>query len=268
VAASRDDLLRIHDTNYLDRLASTCDTGGPFIDTPDSMVCTESYSVALQAAGGVMHAADMIAEGEISRAFCAVRPPGHHCERDRSLGFCLLNNIALAASRLKEVHGLRRLAILDWDVHHGNGTQHSFEHDPDILFVSLHQDPRTLFPGTGYAEEIGIGDGTGTVLNIPLPPGTGPEQYLEYYRLQALAAIESFGPQMLLISAGFDAHRLDPLANLELENETFQTMGILAVELAVDFCGGRVLGVMEGGYNLDILADCCCDFVQTLLKIN
>jgi len=268
VAASLDDLLRVHDSAYLERLAVTCAGGEPYIDTPDSAVCPESYSVALKAAGGVLRAADMIACEEIGRAFCAVRPPGHHAERGRSMGFCLLNNIALAAARLKEVHGIRRMAILDWDVHHGNGTQHSFESDPDILFVSLHQDPRTLFPGTGFADEIGKGDGTGTVLNIPLPPGTDGEHYLEVFERDALAAIKNFGPDILLISAGYDAHRLDPLARLELERGTFKTMGGMTVALADEICRGRVLSVLEGGYNLDILAGCCCDLVKIFLEIN
>ncbi|MBW7995871.1 MAG: histone deacetylase [Candidatus Glassbacteria bacterium] len=267
VEAGEEDVLRVHDREYLERLRQVCERGDPFIDTPDSAVCPASRRIASLAAGGVLAAAGMIARGEIARAFCAVRPPGHHAERYRSMGFCLLNNIAIAAAWLKEAGGIRPLAVLDWDVHHGNGTQHAFESDPDILFVSLHQHPETIYPGTGFASERGTGAGLGTVLNIPLAPGTGGREYLDLFENSALAAITDFAPEMLLISAGFDAHTDDPLAGLALETETYYKMDVLVFDLAAEICDGRVLTVLEGGYDLDVLADCTSHHVATMLEM-
>jgi len=263
--ADRESLLAVHTESYLRRLEQACRAGEKFIDTPDSAICPESWQIALLAAGSVIEAAELVARGELDNAFCAVRPPGHHAERDLSMGFCLLNNIALAARHLTGRHGFERVAILDWDVHHGNGTQHIFEEDPAVFFVSLHQSPQTLYPGTGFASERGLGAGLGTVLNIPLEPGTADEQYLEAFEKTALAAIEKFAPQFLLISAGFDAHRNDPLAGLSLTNRAFERMSLSAIELARRVCGGRVVTVLEGGYDLQALADCVSFHIRALL---
>ncbi|HLA40474.1 MAG TPA: histone deacetylase, partial [Candidatus Glassbacteria bacterium] len=197
--------------------------------------------------------------------FCAVRPPGHHAERDRSMGFCLLNNVALAASALKREHGITRIAILDWDVHHGNGTQHIYEADPAVFFVSLHQDPYTLYPGTGLAEETGIGAGRGTVLNLPIAPGTADNEYLEAFSGRALPAIEDFSPQIILISAGFDAHEADPLAGLNLTVEAFDRMIERVCALSERLCDGRIITVLEGGYDLDVLARAVAGHIEALL---
>ncbi len=267
VEARMEDIGRVHDSEYVERLRLACENGDSFIDTPDSAICPESWRTALLAAGGVAAAADMIAAGEIKRAFCAVRPPGHHAERNRSMGFCLLNNIAIAAARLQQVHGVKRLAILDWDVHHGNGTQQAFESDPDLLFVSLHQDPRTLYPGSGFETERGVGPGEGTVLNITLAPGTDGKKYLELFESKALATIKKFEPEMLLISAGFDLHEADPLAGLKLDTKSCQMLSELALGLAAEICGAKVLTVLEGGYNLDVLAACCTHHVGAMLKL-
>jgi acetoin utilization deacetylase AcuC-like enzyme len=207
------------------------------------------------AAGGVVNAADAVARGEAGRAFCAVRPPGHHAERSNAMGFCFFNNVAIAAEYLRHQHGIERIAILDWDVHHGNGTQHYFEADPNVFFCSIHQHPDTLYPGTGYAEERGTGAGMGATLNVPMAPGSGDEEYRRAFETTILPALDRFRPEFLLISAGFDAHRADPLGHIKLSTEMFGWMTLHAMELARRHCGGRIVSVLEGGYDLTALAD-------------
>jgi len=265
VAADRKSLLSVHSGAYLYRLELACRAGDNYIDTPDSAICDESFKVAALAAGGVIKAADLVAGGELDSAFCAVRPPGHHAERDFSMGFCLLNNMALAAMRLKTEHGFKRIAIIDWDVHHGNGTQHAFEQDSGVLYVSLHQSPETLFPGSGYCTERGRGAGLGTTLNIPFPPGTQDEEYLAQFDRQALPVIENFAPEFILVSAGYDGHAGDPLASMSLSLGAYETITASTIALARRFSGGRLVGVLEGGYNLDVLAGSVSYFLKTLL---
>lgn len=258
-------LLRVHDRSYVDRLAEACRRGRETIDCADSVICRESDEIARLAAGAVANAARAIASGALARAFCAVRPPGHHCERDRSMGFCLFNNVAIAARVFRDEGGFERVAILDWDVHHGNGTQHIYEDDPTVLFISLHGHPAYLYPGTGYAHETGIGPGTGYTLNIPLMPGADDATYQFAFREQVVPTLERFEPQVLLISAGFDAHANDPLADMAVSDAGFAWMSSTAVEIAARLCGGRVLSVLEGGYDLPALARCVRTHVQTLL---
>ena len=171
------DVLRIHDAGYLERIARTCEAGAPYIDTPDSAICRRSYQIARLAAGSVLNAVEGVMKGRWKNAFCAVRPPGHHAERDRSMGFCLLNNVAIAAEYLIQRHGLKKVMILDWDVHHGNGTQHSFEDRSDVLYISLHGHPAYVYPGTGHENETGVGPGDGFTLNLPMMPGSGDDAY-------------------------------------------------------------------------------------------
>ena len=265
VEAEKKILLSVHSGQYLDRLESACRTESSYIDTPDSAICSESFRVAGLAAGGVIKAADLVAAGELDCAFCAVRPPGHHAERDFSMGFCLLNNVALAAMRLKMEHNINRIAIVDWDVHHGNGTQHTFEEDSGVLYVSLHQSPETLFPGSGYSTERGKGAGLGTTLNIPFPPGTEEKEYLEEFDRQALGLIENFAPEFILVSAGYDGHAEDPLASLNLSQAAYQGLTDRVVDLAGRFAGGRLVAVLEGGYNLEVLAQGVSNLLKTLL---
>ena len=262
--AAECDLLRIHDAAYLARLAHACASGAAYIDTPDSAIGPQSDAIARRAAGAVIAAVEGVMAGRWRNAFCAVRPPGHHAERDRSMGFCLLNNVAIAADYLIRTHGLQRVLILDWDVHHGNGTQHSFEDRADVFFISLHGDPRTLYPGTGYAHETGTGPGRGFTLNIPMPPGAGDEAYRCAFAEQVGSAAESFAPQFVLISAGFDAHRRDPLAALELETESYAWMTEWVLDLARRHSGGRVVSVLEGGYDLAALGECAAAHVGLL----
>jgi acetoin utilization deacetylase AcuC-like enzyme len=255
----------VHTHDYLTRLDAACRQGYPYIDVPDSAICPESFEIARLAAGGVVEAARRIAGGELKRAFCAVRPPGHHAERDRSMGFCLLNNIAIAACVLRSEFKFDRLAVLDFDVHHCNGTQHTFDADPAVLVISLHGHPNYLYPGTGFEDEVGIGPGHGYTMNIPFHPGAGDDDYREAFANRVIPEVGRFAPQMILVSAGFDAHADDPIGNLALSDDTFAWMTEVIVELAERHSHGRVLSVLEGGYNSEVLARCVPAHVRRLL---
>jgi acetoin utilization deacetylase AcuC-like enzyme len=187
-----------------------------------------------------------VARGEAVCGFAALRPPGHHAEADRAMGFCLFNNVAVAARALRAEEGVERLLILDWDVHHGNGTQHSFEDDPSVLYVSTHQFP--YYPGTGDFHEVGRGEGVGATLNIPMPPGCGDTEYVGVFQRIVVPAVRRFGPQFILVSAGFDAHRDDPLAAMEVTGRGFAALTHLLRALAEELCGGRAVFLLEGGY--------------------
>lgn len=257
-------LLKIHTQDYLDRVARTCAEGGAFIDTPDSAVCPASAEIAGLAAGGIVQAARSIAGGDLSRAFCAVRPPGHHAERDHSMGFCLYGNVALAARVFLDEAGYERVLILDWDVHHGNGTQHLFEDDPRVLFVSLHGHPDYLYPGTGYHHEIGRGRGEGHTINIPFLPGATDDEYRDAIELRVEPAVMRYQPQGIIISAGFDAHRDDPIGCARLSDDIFSWMTNRVIGWAEKHCDGRVLSVLEGGYDLDALRRNVVEHVRLL----
>ncbi len=257
-------ILAIHSPEYVRRLRAACRDGLPYVDTPDCQVCRDSYAVALSAAGAATAAVDAVMARQVRRAFCAVRPPGHHAEEDAAMGFCLLNNIAIAANYARRRHGVRRVLIFDWDVHHGNGTQHAFEADADVFFCSIHQDPRTLYPGTGYGTERGIGPGAGTTLNLPMPAGSGDDDYRRVLQTQFLPAAEAFQPELVLLSAGFDAYVDDPLASIRLTDEGFVWMGRMICELADRFSSGRLISILEGGYNLDVLRRCVPQHVAIL----
>lgn len=257
-------LMRIHDSGYVARLESACREGRHFIDEPDSAICPESFAIARLAAGAVVDCARAIASDQVHAGFCAVRPPGHHAERDRSMGFCLLANVALAADALRREFQYERILILDWDVHHGNGTQHIFESDPGVLFISLHGHPDSLYPGTGYEHERGVGAGEGFTINIPFLPGCSDADYRSAFEHKITPAVEQFNPQFVILSAGFDAHTDDPLGNQKLSDDGFAWMGKRVVELAKRHAGGKLLSVLEGGYNLEVLRRCIADHVQIL----
>ncbi len=253
VAAAPQDLERVHDAAYLRRAEESCAAGQPFVDVPDSAVCPESFEIAKLATGAVIAATHAVLAGRIRRAFCAVRPPGHHAERDAAMGFCLLNNIAVAARAAQHSGQAARVAIVDWDVHHGNGTQHAFEDDPSVLFISLHGHPLYLYPGTGFETERGVGAGLGATINLPLLPGTSDEAYRRVFEQSVVPAVDAFRPDLIMISAGFDAHADDPIGNLNLSDETYGWLTQRVVDLAEGHCRGRIVSVLEGGYNLDAL---------------
>lgn len=258
------EILRLHTREYLLRLEAACRQGYPYIDVPDSAICPDSYEIARLAAGGVVRAARLVAGGELKRTFCAVRPPGHHAEIDRSMGFCLLNNVALAACALKAEFAIQRILILDWDVHHANGTQHAFESDPAVLVISVHGHPNYLYPGTGFEHEVGTGVGRGYTMNVSMPPGAGDEEYRTAFRERIVPAVERFAPQMVLLSVGFDAHADDPLGNLALSDAIYAWMTEKVIELADAHADGRIVSVLEGGYNLDVLERCVTEHVRLL----
>ncbi|MFQ5590702.1 MAG: histone deacetylase [Phycisphaerae bacterium] len=257
---------RVHADSYITRVESACADGLTYIDVPDSAICPRSYEVALLAAGAVINAVAEVMAGRLDRAFCAVRPPGHHAEHDRSIGFCMFNNVAIAAQYLLDQHHMERVLIVDWDVHHGNGTQHTFDADPRVLFISLHGHPGIVYPGTGYADERGKGGGIGTTINLPMIPPAGDGGYRAAFDDTVLPAVLRFAPQFVLVSAGFDAHRLDPLAPLELETTTFGWMTDELVAVAKRHCGGRLVSVLEGGYHLGALGECTSLHVARMLE--
>ena len=260
----RELLERRHNRAYIERFERACRENERIIDVPDSAISPESFEIALLAAGGTVEAARRIATGELDRAFCAVRPPGHHAEQDRSMGFCMFNNVALAADAVRSECGLQRVLILDWDIHHGNGTQHAFYSDPDVLYISLHGHPEYLFPGTGFPQEFGHGDGRGATLNITFLPGAGDSDYQKAFESQVLTAVRSFEPEMVILSTGFDPHAADPLGITALTGRMFTEMMRYTLELADRYARGRVLSVLEGGYNLDVLRRCGAEHVKML----
>ncbi len=249
VPATEAHLRLIHPQPMIDRVKRDCEFGA-VLDQGDTPTCDKSYEIALLSLGCGITAAETVMEGRVQRAFAASRPPGHHAEPDRPMGFCLFSNIAIVARHLQRKYGLSRVAIVDFDVHHGNGTQACFEDDPSVLFISLHQHPDTLYPGSGHAWEVGDGPGRGTTLNLPMPPGSGDAQYLAAIEGRVAPALDRFKPEMLLISAGFDAHGEDPLAHVELTDDGFAAMTTHLMELANIHTQGRVVSLLEGGYNL------------------
>jgi acetoin utilization deacetylase AcuC-like enzyme len=205
------------------------------------------------AVGSALECCKAVVDRRVKRAFAALRPPCHHAEPDRPMGFCLFSNIAIAARYLQRAAGVGRIAIVDFDVHHGNGTQAAFEDDPTVLFISLHQDPRTCYPGSGYDTEVGVDAGRGFTLNIPFPPGASDDEYLHAFDAKVIPKLDDFRPELLMVSAGFDAHRDDPLAQLELSEEAFERMTRVLVEVSNGHCEGRLVSLLEGGYNLRAL---------------
>jgi acetoin utilization deacetylase AcuC-like enzyme len=245
-------LARVHAASYIEAIRQACRRAPLRLD-PDTGVVPASWQAALLSAGGALAGCDAVVSGRARAAFVACRPPGHHAEASRAMGFCLFNNVAVAARYLQEEHHLERVLIVDWDVHHGNGTQHMFEEDDTIFYFSTHQYP--FYPETGAREETGRGRGLGFTLNVPLPAGSGDREYLRVFRETLRPAIDGFRPDAILISAGFDAHRADPLAAMEVTEEGYAGMTGVVREAAERHCGGRVVSLLEGGYDLAALGD-------------
>jgi acetoin utilization deacetylase AcuC-like enzyme len=246
-------LSTVHSDQHIQRIKRVCELGGGILDQGDTPIGPNSCEIALLSLGSLLRAADAVMTCEVQRAFSAARPPGHHAEPDRAMGFCLFSNIAIAARYIQKTYSIEKVAIVDFDVHHGNGTQAAFEDDPSVLFISLHQHPRTCYPGSGYEWEQGVGAGRGFTLNIPFAPGADDDDYQAAFRGAVLPKLHDFAPQVLLISAGFDAHADDPLAQVELSESCFQLMTEQFVAVANQHCQGRVISALEGGYNLRAL---------------
>lgn len=242
----------VHTPGMIELVQHMCRRGG-VLDQGDTPVCPASYEIALLSLGSALKATDAVLKGEVQRAFSAARPPGHHAEPDRAMGFCLFSNIAIAARYAQKQHGVEKVAIVDFDVHHGNGTQAAFEEDPSVLFISLHQHPKTCYPGTGYEWEIGVGEGKGFTMNIPMMPASDDADYMHAIDGKVIPRLNEFRPQLLMISAGFDAHRDDPLANVALTEAGFEKMTRKLVEVANTHGGGKVVSLLEGGYDLRAL---------------
>ena len=257
--ATRGQLLRVHTQGLLDTVLETRPTQRVQLD-PDTILSPDSAEAALRAAGAVVAATEAVLHGPTRRAFCAVRPPGHHATADTAMGFCLFNGIAVAAAHACDEGGLARVAVIDFDVHHGNGTQAIFEHDPRVLYLSSHQMP--LYPDTGYRDERGDGN----VLNAPLPPGAGSAAFRGAWENLLLPALDAFKPQLVLVSAGFDGHWRDPLAQLQLQAEDYAWLTRELVAIAGRHARGRVVSVLEGGYDLDALRECSVAHVAALLE--
>jgi acetoin utilization deacetylase AcuC-like enzyme len=263
VAALDSEIELAHDRTYIDRVDQACASGALQIDSMDTAICGRSAEIARLASGSLNALCDAVMARRCRSGFAAMRPPGHHAERSIAMGFCLFNHVAIAAKRLQQRHGLERILIVDWDVHHGNGTQHILERDPTVFYASLHQWP--LYPGTGAEDETGIGEGVGATLNCPLPPGSGDAAFLDAIDDQIVPAARAFDPDFVLVSAGFDAHRDDPLASLNVSTESYAKATESLLDLADNCCDGRFVSILEGGYDLRALSDCSALHVQTLL---
>jgi acetoin utilization deacetylase AcuC-like enzyme len=255
-------LRSIHAADYIARARDASARGLPYLDSVDVAICAASYDIALLAVGGALQLADKVVSREVDNAFALMRPPGHHAEHGEALGFCIFNNVAIMAKYLQQHHGLDKILILDWDVHHGNGTQHSFEQDPSVMYVSTHQYP--YYPGTGAASETGHGAGDGSIVNCPMPAGSGDALYEQAFSEVILPKVNAFAPEAVIVSAGFDAHRDDPLAQMQLSTEFFAWMSTRLLEVAAQHAGGRLISVLEGGYNLEMLPRCVSTHLQAL----
>ena len=252
----------VHSPAYRHRARAACDTGLPFLDSMDVAISNASSEVALLAAGAPLELADALLSGKIQNGFALVRPPGHHAEHDGALGFCLFNNVAILARYLQHEYGLEKIAIVDWDVHHGNGTQHTFESDPSVMYLSTHQYP--FYPGTGSSSEQGEGRGKGSVVNCPMPAGSTDTVIENAFIERILPALDKFAPQAVLISAGFDAHAEDPLAEINLTTQAFAWMTQRIVEVADKHADGRIISILEGGYNLSRVGECVAVHLDNL----
>jgi acetoin utilization deacetylase AcuC-like enzyme len=258
--ATPEDLALVHDPALVERIASLTPGERPIWLDADTYVSQRSYEAALRAAGGVLAGVDAVMDGTADAAFCLVRPPGHHATPNQAMGFCLFNNVAVAAGHLLERRGLDRVAIVDFDVHHGNGTQDIFYRDGRVLYFSTHQYPH--YPGTGHWSETGEDAGKGAIINVPLPAGSGDEAALRAYLEVCAPAVRRFRPQFILVSAGFDAHFADPLANLLFSCRGYHEISSLLKEIADEVCDGRVVYALEGGYDLEAIswsAQACID---------
>ncbi len=243
----------VHDDDYITRVRQACELGAVIIDTGDNPISKDSYDTALLAVGGITEAVDIIFSGKANNAMALLRPPGHHAEKDMAMGFCLFNNAAIAALYAQRNYEVEKVAIIDFDVHHGNGTQHIFESDPTVMYASLHQYP--FYPGTGAIEETGIGDGKGTTINYPLTYGVGDNEFNDIFENSLSDKILKYNPDLIIVSAGFDAHIDDPIGGLSVTTKGYFDISNILLKLADEVCEGKIVSSLEGGYNLKALAE-------------
>jgi len=261
--ASVDEIALIHKRAYIAEVEQACLDKLPSLDL-DTQISEKSYEVARLAAGGVLEAIDNVIDGRVDNAFCAVRPPGHHAEHDRAMGFCLFNNIAIGAKYIQTKHKLKKVLIIDWDVHHGNGTSNSFYSDPTVFYFSIHQYPH--YPGTGHMSETGAGEGEGATLNVHFPANLGDCEYIKTLVDFCKEEAAAFDPDFVLISAGFDAHRDDFLSSMSVSSEGFGKLTRIILDFADRVCSGRVVSVLEGGYNLEALGESVDFHLKELMR--
>ena len=262
-AVTREDLLLAHTPKYVALAEEEIRGGAVQLSTGDTMVSRHSWEAAMAAVGSGLAAVDAVMAGKAARAFCVVRPPGHHAREDQGMGFCVFNNIALAARHAQRRHGIARVLVVDWDVHHGNGTQDIFYEDGSVFFFSTHQSP--WYPGTGHADETGAGAGQGTTLNCPLPAFSGRKEIFACFEGKLLPAMETFRPEFVLISAGFDSRRADPLGQFLLTDTDFADLTRMVLKIAEQHAKGRMVSLLEGGYNLRGLASAATAHVTALV---
>ena len=259
------DVLRCHSEKYLNAVKADVASGKTQLSTGDTTICSESLDIGRLAAGATLAAADEVLAGSASNAFCVVRPPGHHATPDKGMGFCIFNNIAIAARYAQKKHGIGKILIVDWDVHHGNGTQDIFYGDETVFFFSTHQSP--WYPGTGEREETGKGKGLGSTLNRPCPAGSGHDKIVENaFGQDLLTAMNRFRPELIFISAGFDSRIGDPLGQFRLNDDDFTSLTGIVLDLAKEYANGKVVSVLEGGYDLDGLGKASVSHAQKLLN--
>jgi acetoin utilization deacetylase AcuC-like enzyme len=256
----------VHDPNYIHRFEEVCLSGNRTFDYPDNQMCVDTFETAYLAVGGILDAIRRIMEGSLDNAFCAVRPPGHHAERNQAMGFCYFNNIAIAARYLQKEYDIKRVGIIDFDVHHGNGTQHIFENDPTVFYYSIHQHPSFAFPGTGREFEEGEQEGVGFTKNSLLLPGQGDEVYKDLLKSDLLPAFDRFKPEFILVSTGFDGHQNDDMSEVNLTTPAYTWTMETIVKLGNQYADGRLVSVLEGGYCLERLGELAANHVNVLLN--
>lgn len=265
--ASIRDVELVHDIDYIRSIEAFCDSGGGLLDLEDTVVSPKSFDVALYAVGGALKAVKLVMERRFKNAFALVRPPGHHAEKSRALGFCVFNNVAIAAKYLIKEYGLQRILILDIDAHHGNGTQKTFYRTNKVLYISLHQDPR-LFPGTGFIDELGEGAGLGYNINAPLPFRTNDSIYLKAMKEIVTPIVRQYKPQFILMSAGLDGHYTDPVGNLALSALCYERVYEIMMNLASEMCKGMLVSVLEGGYSLSFVGKIAATAIAKMSGVN
>jgi len=261
--ATTEELAWVHESRYINRIERTKDSDYTMLD-PDTGATADSYSAAIRAAGGMMEAIEAVTSNQVSSSFAFVRPPGHHAEAARAMGFCLFNNVAVGACYALNRLGLSRILIIDWDVHHGNGTMHSFYDSRRVLYFSVHQFPH--YPGTGRIGDVGTAEGKGFTVNVPLPGGQGDEEFLAVFQKVFIPIAREYSPELILLSAGFDTHQYDPLAGMGVTSPGYGKMTRSIMAVAEECCGGKIAVVLEGGYNLKALTEGVSSVLQALLR--